>query len=102
MKLQKAKAVRDGMVLHPYPLPLHPRMGIRDPCIFRRDAGCRGDELFPALGIRMGKYRITYTVDKPKPITEYTKLLKKFAHLEKADLQSYRLSWISGFTASKP
>ncbi len=33
---------------------------------------------------------MTYTVKKPKPISEYTRLLKKFAHLDESDLREFQ------------
>jgi hypothetical protein len=34
-----------------------------------------------------GKIRMTKTVKKPKPVSSYTKLMKKFNHMTDADLQ---------------
>jgi pyruvate/2-oxoacid:ferredoxin oxidoreductase beta subunit len=42
---------------------------------------------FPLWEAENGKIRMTKTVKKPKPISTYTELIKKFAHLNEADLQ---------------
>lgn len=42
---------------------------------------------FPLWEAVNGKIRMTKTVKKPKPITTYTALIKKFAHLTKKDLK---------------
>jgi pyruvate/2-oxoacid:ferredoxin oxidoreductase beta subunit len=42
---------------------------------------------FPLWEAVNGKIRMTKTVKKPKPVSTYTSLMKKFAHLSEADLQ---------------
>ena len=42
---------------------------------------------FPLWEAVNGKIRLTKTVKKPKPVSTYTELMKKFAHLNEADLQ---------------
>ena len=86
-KLLKAMAVKDGMSY------LH----ILSPCIlgwgYPIDASLDivraavETNYFPLWECERGQYRLTHRVDRPKPVTAYTKLLKKFAHLEKADLE---------------
>ncbi|MGD0795834.1 MAG: thiamine pyrophosphate-dependent enzyme [Dehalococcoidales bacterium] len=41
---------------------------------------------FPLWEAEDGKPRITVEVAQPKPITEFTKLMRKFSHLKEADL----------------
>lgn len=42
---------------------------------------------FPLWEAENGKIRMTKTVKKPKPVSTYTELIKKFAHLSQEDLQ---------------
>ena len=42
---------------------------------------------FPLWEAVNGKIRMTKTVKKPKPVSTYTELIKKFAHLSEEDLQ---------------
>jgi len=42
---------------------------------------------FPLWEAINGKIRMTKIVKKPKPVSTYTELIKKFAHLNEADLQ---------------
>ena len=86
MKLQKAMAVKDGMSY------IH----ILSPCILGWGYGIPESldvvraavqtNYFPLWEYERGEYRLTHAVEKPKPIAEYTKLLKKFAHLNEQDL----------------
>lgn len=86
MKLKKAMAVKDGMSY------IH----ILSPCILGWGYGISESldvvrtavetNYFPLWEYERGEYRLTHVVEKPKPITEYTKLLKKFAHLDQQEL----------------
>jgi len=86
MKLQKAMAVKDGMSY------IH----ILSPCILGWGYSISQSldilraavetNYFPLWECERGEYRMTHVVEKPKPITEYTALLKKFAHLDKEEL----------------
>jgi pyruvate/2-oxoacid:ferredoxin oxidoreductase beta subunit len=42
---------------------------------------------FPLWEAENGKIRMTKTVKKPKPVSSYTKLMKKFNHMTEADLE---------------
>ncbi len=42
---------------------------------------------FPLWEAVDGKVRMTQTVKKPKPVSNYTELIKKFAHLSEKDLE---------------
>lgn len=87
MKLLKAMAVKDGMSY------IH----ILSPCILGWGYGipasldvCRAaveTNYYPLWEYERGEYRVTVDVDKPKPISEYTRLLKKFGHLEDEGLE---------------
>ncbi|MBT9162030.1 MAG: NADH-dependent phenylglyoxylate dehydrogenase subunit beta [Dehalococcoidia bacterium] len=41
---------------------------------------------FPLWEYEGGEYRFTHTVDGPKPMTEYVKLMQKFSHLDEAGI----------------
>jgi pyruvate/2-oxoacid:ferredoxin oxidoreductase beta subunit len=45
---------------------------------------------FPLWEYERGEYRLTYPVKKPKPVTEYTRLLKKFSHLDESDVKEFQ------------
>lgn len=90
MKLLKAKAVKDGMSY------IH----LLSPCILGWGYGismsldvCRAaveSNYFPLWEYERGTYRLTYSVEKPKPITEYLSLLKKFSHLDESDKDEFQ------------
>ncbi len=42
---------------------------------------------FPLWEAENGKIRMTKTVKKPKPVSNYTKMMKKFNHMTEADLE---------------
>jgi phenylglyoxylate dehydrogenase beta subunit len=87
MKLEKAKAVKEGMSY------IH----ILSPCILGWGYGISSSmdvlrmavetNYFPLWEYEREEYRLTYEVEKPRPIVAYTRLLKKFAHLEEKDLE---------------
>jgi|WetSurSiteA1Bulk_404760.scaffolds.fasta_scaffold24529_2 phenylglyoxylate dehydrogenase beta subunit len=87
MKLLKAKAVTDGMSY------IH----ILSPCILGWGYAiptsldvCRAaveTNYFPLWEYERGQYRITHDVRNPKPVGQYARLLKKFAHLGEEDLK---------------
>jgi phenylglyoxylate dehydrogenase beta subunit len=88
-KLTKAMAVKDGMsYIHLF-----------TPCTTgwraKSDSGvdiCRlavETNLFPLWECERGTYRFTYTVDKPKPVSEYFKLMGKFNHLVETDMEAF-------------
>ena len=41
---------------------------------------------FPLWEAEDGKFRLTHTVASPRPVTEYTKLIRKFRHLNEEEL----------------
>jgi pyruvate/2-oxoacid:ferredoxin oxidoreductase beta subunit len=41
---------------------------------------------YPLWEAENGKFRITHEVSNPKPVTELTKMLRKFSHLKESDL----------------
>ena len=90
MKLQKAMAVKDGMSY------IH----LLSPCILGWGYGISMSmgvsraavetNYFPLWEYERGGYRLTYPVKKPKPVTEYTRLLKKFSHLDESDMKEFQ------------
>ena len=86
MKLQKAKAVKDGMVYMHILSPCILGWGYAIPESLDVIQAAVETNYFPLWEYERGEYRITHPVGKQKPITEYTKLLKKFGHLGKDEL----------------
>jgi pyruvate/2-oxoacid:ferredoxin oxidoreductase beta subunit len=90
MKLQKAMAVKDGMSY------IH----LLSPCILGWGYGISMSmdisraavetNYFPLWEYERGEYRLTYPVKKPKPITDYIHLLKKFSHLDESDMNEFQ------------
>jgi pyruvate/2-oxoacid:ferredoxin oxidoreductase beta subunit len=90
MKLLKAMAVKNGMSY------IH----ILSPCILGWGYGisasldvCRAaveTNYFPLWEYEQGTYRLTHQVEKPKPIDEYIKLMRKFSHLDEADIEEFQ------------
>ena len=89
-KLTRAMAVKDGLsYIHLF-----------TPCITgwraSTDAGidiCRlavETNLFPLWEFERGTYRFTHRVKRPKPITEYFKLIRKFDHLDEAGIEQFQ------------
>jgi phenylglyoxylate dehydrogenase beta subunit len=86
-KLLKAKEQKEGMSY------LH----ILSPCILGWGYAipasldvCRAaveTNYYPLWECEEGEYRITCPVDEPKPVSHYTRLLKKFAHLQEEDME---------------
>ena len=89
-KLLKAMAVKDGMSY------IH----ILSPCILGWGYGmsasldvCRTaveTNYFPLWDYERGRYRLTHEVEKPKPIGEYIRLLRKFSHLDESDIEEFQ------------
>ena len=89
-KLLKAKAVKDGMSY------IH----LLSPCILGWGYGismsldiCRAaveTNYFPLWEFERGTYRLTHPVEKPKPISDYLGLLKKFSHLDDSDKKEFQ------------
>jgi len=87
MKLLKAMAVKDGMSY------IH----VLSPCILGWGFGASASldvshaavetNYYPLWEYERGEYRLTHKVDNPKPISEYTRLLDKFAHLDNEGLE---------------
>ena len=107
-KLTKAMAVKDGMsYIHLF-----------SPCTTgwkaSADSGidiCRlavETNLFPLWEFERGTYRFTHDVKKPKPITEYFRLMQKFNHLDEEgvgrfqELVNKRFAKIKMLTEMKP
>ena len=45
---------------------------------------------FPLWEAEYGKFNFTHTVSSPKPITEYTRLIKKFQHFTEDELRQFQ------------
>ncbi len=89
-KLTKAMAIKDGMsYIHLF-----------SPCTTgwraSTDAGidiCRlavETNFFPLWEYERGSYQFTHVIEKPKPIVEYFKLMKKFSHLDEAEVEEFQ------------
>lgn len=93
-KLEKAKSIKDGFVY------LH----IFSPCV--SGWGCNSDEAikvakaavqtnyFPLYEYEGGKFKQTVIVKTPKPVEEFTGLLKKFNHIGQKELNDIQ-SWVN-------
>jgi len=81
-KLQKAMAVKDGMSYINGPLEVPCILGwgyaIRRSLFLEVCRAAVETNYFPLWECERGEYRLTHEVDPPKPISEYTKLLRKF------------------------
>ena len=85
-KLTKAMAIKDGMSYIHILSPCIPGWGID---ISASIDVCRvavETNYFPLWEYERGKYCFTYSVDKPKPIGEYIKMMRKFSHLNGKDI----------------
>ena len=86
-KLQKAKAVKDGMayihLLTPCPT------GWRSPMDSTIELGRMAVETnyFPLWEAEEGKFRSTYIPKNPRPIQDYTKMMGRFSHLTEKDFE---------------
>jgi phenylglyoxylate dehydrogenase beta subunit len=87
MKLLKAKAVKDGMSYIHILSPCILGWGYNIPESLDVARAAVETNYFPLWEFERGEYRLTHVVDKPKPISEYTGLLKKFAHLDEKDVE---------------
>ncbi len=89
-KLLKAMAVKDSMSYIHILSPCILGWGYAIPASLDVVRAAVETNYFPLWEFERGAYRITHRVDRREPITEYTRLLKKFAHLEKADLEEFQ------------
>jgi pyruvate/2-oxoacid:ferredoxin oxidoreductase beta subunit len=86
-KLQKAKeAAKEGFVyLHVFsPCPVGWR--IDSNLVIEVCRTAVRTNYFPLWEAEDGKPKITVEVAQPKPVTEFTKLMRKFSHFKEADL----------------
>lgn len=86
-KLQKAKAVKDGMAYIHLMSPCilgwgYPLAESLDVCRAMIDTN-----YFPLWEYERGKYSLTFQPTNVKPIWHYTKLVKKFSHLQGEDFE---------------
>jgi len=47
---------------------------------------------FPLWECENGRFRLTQHIKKPEPIEEYTKLIGRFSHLTKDELEEFQKS----------
>ena len=85
-KLDKAMAVKDGMVyIHLFsPCPVGWR-GADDNAIEMCEAAV-ATNYFPLWEAENGEFRITHAVKNPKPVQTFTQLTDRFRHLGQEDL----------------
>jgi phenylglyoxylate dehydrogenase beta subunit len=86
-KLKKALAVKDGMSYIHILSPCILGWGYAIPESIDVVRAAVETNYFPLWEYERGEYRLTVEVEKPKPVGEYARLLKKFAHLDKQDLE---------------
>jgi pyruvate/2-oxoacid:ferredoxin oxidoreductase beta subunit len=105
-KIAKAVEVKNGMAyIHLLsPCPAGWRAPIDMPIELSRMAV--ETNYFPLWEMEHGKYRLTHEVKKSKPIEEYTKLMGRFSHFTKEELEGLqqtvnsRFNFIKKLTAS--
>ena len=86
-KLQKAMAVKDGMSYIHLLSPCILGWGYAIPSSLEVCRAAVETNYFPLWECERGEYRLTHVVEKPKPISAYAGLLKKFAHLDEKDME---------------
>jgi len=100
-KLVKAMQVKDGMAyIHLYsPCPT----GWRTPAEIAVDIARIAVETnyFPLWEAEHGKIRMTKEIDNPKPISELTKVMRKFSHLKKDELEQFQQQVNASFATLK-
>ena len=87
MKLQKAMAVKDGMSYIHILSPCILGWGYNIPESLDVTRAAVETNYYPLWEYERGTYRLTHTIENPKPISAYTGLLKKFSHLDEKDLE---------------
>ena len=89
-KVAKAAEVKDGMAyIHLFsPCPT----GWRAPIDMSIEISRMAVETncFPLWEMERGKYSLTHEVKRPRPIEEYTKLMGRFSHLTKEELEDFQ------------
>ena len=86
-KLLKAKAVKDGMSYIHILSPCILGWGYSIPASLDVCRAAVETNYYPLWECEQGTYRLTYEPKQQKPIAEYTRLLKKFGHLDAHDLE---------------
>jgi pyruvate/2-oxoacid:ferredoxin oxidoreductase beta subunit len=86
-KLQKAMAVKDGMSYIHLLSPCILGWGYAIPSSLEVCRAAVETNYFPLWECERSEYRLTHVVEKPKPISAYAGLLKKFAHLDEKDME---------------
>ena len=85
-KLTKAMSIKDGMSYIHLLSPCIPGWGIDISATMDVCRAAVETSYFPLWEYEREKYRFTYTVDKPKSIGEYLKLMRRFSHLKEEDI----------------
>ena len=89
-KIMKAKAVKDGLsYIHVFsPCPTGWRANpenVIDICRMAVETN-----YFPLWEMEKGEWRITHQVRNPRPLQEFTRLMGRFSHLQKADYEELK------------
>lgn len=86
-KLTKAMSIKDGMSYIHLLSPCIPGWGIDISATMDVCRAAVETSYFPLWEYERGKYRFTYTVDRPKPIVEYLKQMRRFSHLNGKEIE---------------
>jgi pyruvate/2-oxoacid:ferredoxin oxidoreductase beta subunit len=86
-KLTKAMAVKDGMSYLHLLSPCIPGWGFNISASIELCRAAIETNYFPLWEYERGRYRLTHSVDKPKPITEFTKWMRRFSHLTDKEIE---------------
>ena len=86
-KLTKAKAIKDGMSYIHLLSPCIPGWGIEISVGIEVCRAAVETNYFPLWECERGKYRLTYFLDKPKPIRGFIKMMRRFSHLDEKDIE---------------
>lgn len=107
MKLLKAVDVKEGMSYIHVLSPCIPGWGYAIPTPLDVCNAAVDTNYFPLWECEQGTYRLTYQPRETKPISAFTGLLKKFAHLEREDVEELqkevdkRVEHLKGLTTIK-
>lgn len=86
-KLLKAKAIKEGMSYIHLLSPCILGWGYAIPASLDVCRAAVETNYYPLWECEQGEYRLTWETEKRRPISEYACLLKKFSHLQKADME---------------
>jgi phenylglyoxylate dehydrogenase beta subunit len=86
-KLIKAMAIKDGMSYIHLLSPCIPGWGIDISASIDVCRAAVETNYFPLWEFERGRYRFTYSADKPNPIGEYIRMMRRFSHLDEKDIE---------------